>query len=103
MFKGRNRFRGDEKWDIFQIIPRVKILKQVQDDEIPGQARDDDVQDDEMPDQVRHDGGIAGQARNDEEDIVGRYSIDLEERLKCNMGRAKEDACMLEKIINNKP
>lgn len=94
MFKGRRRFRGDEKWDIFQIIPRVKILKQVQDDGIPGQARDDDVQDDEgMPDQVRHDG----------EDIVGRYSIDLEERLKCNMGRAKEDACMLEKIINNKP
>ena len=30
-------------------------------------------------------------------------SIDLEEKLKCNMGRAKEDACMLEKIINNKP
>lgn len=88
MFKGRKRFRGDEKWDIFQIIPRVKILKQVQDDGIPGQARDD-----EMPDQVRHDEG----------DIVGRFSIDLEERLKCNMGRAKEDACMLEKIINNKP
>lgn len=82
MFKGRRRFRGDEKWDIFQIIPRVKIEK------IPGQ--------------VRHD-GIAGQARNDEGDIVGRFSIDLEERLKCNMGRAKEDACMLEKIINNKP
>ena len=82
MFKGRRRFRGDEKWDIFQIIPRVKIEK--------------------MPDQVRHD-EIAGQARNDGEDIVGRYSIDLEERLKCNMGRAKEDACMLEKIINNKP
>lgn len=89
MFKGRRRFRGDEKWDIFQIIPRVEIaglarndvgiLKQVQDDEIPGQAR------------------------NDEGDIVGRFSIDLEERLKCNMGRAKEDACMLEKIINNKP
>lgn len=87
MFKGRRRFRGDEKWDIFQIIPRVKIEK------IPGQARDDDVQDDEIP----------GQARNDEGDIVGRFSIDLEERLKCNMGRAKEDACMLEKIINNKP
>ena len=79
MFKGRRRFRGDEKWDIFQIIPRVKILKQVQDD------------------------GIAGQARNDEGEIVRRFSIDLEERLKCNMGRAKEDACMLEKIINNKP
>lgn len=79
MFKGRRRFRGDEKWDIFQIIPRVKILKQVQDDGIPGQARDDDS------------------------DIVKRFSIDLEERLKCNMGRAKEDACMLEKIINNKP
>lgn len=96
MFKGRRRFREDEKWDIFQIIPRVKIEKMpdlvrhddVQDDEIPGQARDD-----EMPDQVRHDG----------EDIVGRFSVDLEERLKCNMGRAKEDACMLEKIINNKP
>ena len=73
MFKGRRRFRGDEKWDIFQIIPRVKIEK--------------------MPGQVRHDG----------EDIVGRYSIDLEERLKCNMGRAKEDATMLEKLINNKP
>ena len=73
MFKGRKRFRGDEKWDIFQIIPRVKIEK------IPGQARDDDS------------------------DIVKRFSIDLEERLKCNMGRAKEDACMLEKIINNKP
>ena len=87
MFKGRRRFRGDEKWDIFQIIPRVKIEK------IPGQARDDDVQDD----------GIPGQARDDGEDIVGRFSIDLEERLKCNMGRAKEDACMLEKIINNKP
>lgn len=101
MFKGRRRFRGDEKWDIFQIIPRVKIEK------IPGQARDDDVQDDGMPDQVRHDvvrdDEIPGQARNDGEDIVGRFSIDLEERLKCNMGRAKEDACMLEKIINNKP
>ena len=91
MFKGRKRFRGDEKWDIFQIIPRVKIEK--------------------MPDQVRHDGilnqvqddEIAGLARNDGEDIVGRFSVDLEERLKCNMGRAKEDACMLEKIINNKP
>ena len=88
MFKGRKRGRRDKEWDIFQIIPRVKILKQVQDDEIPGQARDDG-----MPDQVRHDG----------EDIVGRFSVDLEERLKCNMGRAKEDACMLEKIINNKP
>lgn len=98
MFKGRRRFRGDEKWDIFQIIPRVKILKQVQDDGIPGQARDDDVQDDGMPDRVRHD-----VVRDDGEDIVGRFSVDLEERLKCNMGRAKEDACMLEKIINNKP
>lgn len=87
MFKGRKRFRGDEKWDIFQIIPRVKIEK------IPGQARDDDVQDDEIP----------GQARDDDSDIAKRFSIDLEERLKCNMGRAKEDACMLEKIINNKP
>ena len=84
MFKGRKRGRRDEEWDIFEIIPKVKTLKQVQDDEIPGQARDDDVQD-------------------DGEDIVGRYSIDLEERLKCNIGRAKEDACMLEKIINNKP
>lgn len=87
MFKGRRRFRGDEKWDIFQIIPRVKIEK--------------------MPDQVRHDvvrdDGIPGQARDDDSDIVKRFSIDLEERLKCNMGRAKEDACMLEKIINNKP
>lgn len=87
MFKGRRRFRGDEKWDIFQIIPRVEIEK------IPGQARDDDVQDDEIP----------GQARDDDSDIAKRFSIDLEERLKCNMGRAKEDACMLEKIINNKP
>ena len=111
MFKGRRRFRGDEKWDIFQIIPRVKILKQVQDDGMPDQVRHDDVQDDEipgqardeeMPDRVRHD-EIAGQARNDEGDLVRRFSIDLEERLKCNMGRAKEDACMLEKIINNKP
>lgn len=98
MFKGMKRGRRDKEWDIFEIIPKVKIaglarndvgiLKQVQDDGIPGQARDD-----EMPDQVRHDEG----------DIVGRFSIDLEERLKCNMGRAKEDACMLEKIINNKP
>ena len=80
MFKGRRRFRGDEKWDIFQIIPRVKIA---------GQARND--------------GGILNQVQDDGEDIVGRFSIDLEERLKCNMGRAKEDACMLEKIINNKP
>lgn len=79
MFKGRKRGRRDKEWDIFEIIPKVKILKQVQDDEIPGQARDDDS------------------------DIVKRFSIDLEERLKCNMGRAKEDACMLEKIINNKP
>ena len=79
MFKGRKRGRRDKEWDIFQIIPRVEILKQVQDDEIPGQARDDDS------------------------DIVKRFSIDLEDRLKCNMGRAKEDACMLEKIINNKP
>lgn len=89
MFKARKQARKDEKWDIFRIIPKVEIaglarndvgiLKQVQDDEIPGQARDDG------------------------EDIVGRFSIDLEERLKCNMGRAKEDACMLEKIINNKP
>ena len=93
MFKGRRRFRGDEEWDIFQIIPRVKILKQVQDDEIPGQARDDGMQDDEMPDQVRHDG----------EDIARRFSVDLEERLKCNMGQVKEDATMLEKLINNKP
>lgn len=79
MFKGRKRGRRDKEWDIFEIIPKVKILKQVQDDEIPGQARDDDS------------------------DIVKRFSIDLEERLKCNMGRAKEDACMLEKTINNKP
>lgn len=49
MFKGRRRFRGDEKWDIFQIIPRVKIEK------MPDQVRHDGVQDDEMPDQVRHD------------------------------------------------
>lgn len=92
MFKGRKRFRGDEKWDIFQIIPRVKIEK------MPDQVRHDVVQDDGMPDRVRHD-----DVQDDGEDIVGRFSIDLEERLKCNMGRAKEDACMLEKIINNKP
>ena len=91
MFKGRRRFRGDEKWDIFQIIPRVKILKQVQDDEMPDRVRHD-----EILNQVQDD-GIAGQARNDEGEIVRRFSIDLEERLKCNMGRAKEDACMLEK------
>ena len=46
---------------------------------MPGRARDDDVQDDEMPDQVRHDRGIAGQARNDEGEIVRRFSIDLED------------------------
>ena len=88
MFKGRKRGRRDKEWDIFEIIPKVKIEK------MPDHVRHDDVQDDGgMPDRVRHDG----------EDIVGRFSIDLEERLKCNMGRAKEDACMLEKIINNKP
>ena len=82
MFKWRKQVRRDETPDIYRIIPKARI---------------------EMPDQVRHDGGIAGQARNDEGDLVRRFSIDLEERLKCNMGRAKEDACMLEKIINNKP
>lgn len=87
MFKGMKRGRRDKEWDIFEIIPKVKIEK------IPGQVRHDDVQDD----------GIPGQARDDDSDIVKRFSIDLEERLKCNMGRAKEDACMLEKIINNKP
>ena len=80
MFKARKQARKDEKWDIFRIIPKVEILKQVQDDE-------------EMPDQVRHDEG----------DIVKRFSIDLEERLKCNMQQSKDDAFMLEKIINNKP
>ena len=80
MFKGRRRFRGDEKWDIFQIIPKARI---------------------EMPDQARHD-GILNQVQDDEGDLVRRFSIDLEERLKCNMGQAKEDATMLEKLINNK-
>ena len=94
MFKWRKQVRRDETPDIYRIIPRVKIEK------IPGQARDDDVQDDEIPGQARDD-GMPDQVRHD--DIVGRYSIDLEEKLKCNMGRAKEDACMLEKIINNKP
>ena len=89
MFKARKLARKDEKWDIFRIIPKVEIaglarndvgiLKQVQDDEIAGQARDDDS------------------------DIVKRFSIDLEERLKCNMQQSKDDAFMLEKIINNKP
>ena len=79
MFKARKQARKDEKWDIFRIIPKVEILKQVQDDE--------------MPDQVRH----------DDSDIVKRFSVDLEERLKCNMGQVKEDATMLEKLINNKP
>ena len=90
MFKWRKQVRRDEEPDIYRIVPKARI---------------------EMPDQVRHDeilnqvqdDGIAGQARNDEGDLVRRFSIDLEERLKCNMGRAKEDACMLEKIINNKP
>lgn len=35
--------------------------------------------------------------------LVERFSVDLEERLKCNMGQVKEDATMLEKLINNKP
>ena len=90
MFKWRKQVRRDEEPDIYRIVPKARI---------------------EMPDQVRHDeilnqvqdDGIPGQARDDGEDIVGRFSIDLEERLRCNMGRAKEDACMLEKIINNKP
>ena len=94
MFKARKQARKDEKWDIFRIIPKVEIaglarddvgiLKQVQDDEIAGQARNDVVW-------------------HDEGDIVKRFSIDLEERLKCNMGQVKEDATMLEKLINNKP
>ena len=84
MFKARKQARKDEKWDIFRIIPKVEILKQVQDDEIAGQARNDVVW-------------------HDEGDIVKRFSIDLEERLKCNMRQSKDDACMLEKIINNKP
>lgn len=84
MFKARKQARKDEKWDIFRIIPKVEILKQVQDDEIAGQARNDVVW-------------------HDEGDIVKRFSIDLEERLKCNMQQSKDDAFMLEKIINNKP
>lgn len=95
MFKARKQPRKDEKWDIFRIIPKV---------EIAGQARNDV----EILKQVQDDGGIAGQARNDvvwhdEGDIVKRFSIDLEERLKCNMRQSKDDAFMLEKIINNKP
>ena len=85
MFKKRRRLREDEEWDISRIIPKVEILRS------RVGARDDVVQDDgEMPGQARHD------------DIVRRFSVDLEERLKCNMGQVKEDACMLEKIINNK-
>ena len=84
MFKARKQARKDEKWDIFRIIPKVEILKQVQDDEIAGLARNDVVW-------------------HDEGDIVKRFSIDLEERLKCNMQQSKDDAFMLEKIINNKP
>ena len=84
MFKIRRRLREDEEWDISRIVPKVEILNQVQDDG-------------GMPDQVRHD-----VVRDDEGDIVRRFSIDLEERLKCNMRQSKEDATLLEKIINNK-
>lgn len=78
MFRWRKKVRKDEDWDISRIIPRVEILNRSR-----VGARDDVVQDDEG-------------------DIVERFSVDLEDRLKCNMGRAKEDACMLETIINNK-
>lgn len=98
MFKARKQARKDEKWDIFRIIPKVEIAGLARDDGMPDRVRHDDVQDDE----------IAGQARNDvvwhdDSDIIKRFSIDLEERLKCNMRQSKDDACMLEKIINNKP
>lgn len=45
---------------------------------------------------------ILNQVQDDEGDIVERFSVDLEERLKCNMGQVKKDATMLEKLINNK-
>ena len=80
MFKWRKQVRRDEEPDIYRIVPKARI---------------------EMPDQVRHD-GILNQVQDDGE-IVRRFSIDLEERLKCNMGQVKEDATMLEKLINNKP
>lgn len=91
MFKKRRRLREDEEWDISRIIPKVEILNRSR-----VGARDDVVQDDGMPDQVRHDEG------GREDDFVERFSVDLEERLKCNMGQVKEDATMLEKLINNK-
>lgn len=72
MFKARKQARKDEKWDIFRIIPKVKIIPIT----------------DEPP---------------DEGALIKRFSIDLEERLKCNMRQSKDDAFMLEKIINNKP
>ena len=82
MFKGRKRGRRDKEPDIYRIVPKARIENRSR-----VGARDD---------------GILNQVQDDGE-IVRRFSIDLEERLKCNMGRAKEDACMLEKIINNKP
>lgn len=78
MFRWRKKVRKDEDWDISRIVPKVEILNRSR-----VGARDDVVQDDEG-------------------DIVERFSVDLEERLKCNMGQVKEDATMLEKIINNK-
>lgn len=89
MFKIRRRLREDEEWDISRIVPKVEILNQVQDDG-------------GMPDQVRHDVVRDDVVQDDEGDIVRRFSIDLEERLKCNMRQSKEDATLLEKIINNK-
>lgn len=74
MFRWRRKVREGEDWDISRIVPKVEILNQVQDDVV----------------------------RDDEGDIVERFSVDLEERLKCNMGQVKEDATMLEKLINNK-
>ena len=79
MFKWRKQVRRDEEPDIYRIVPKARI---------------------EMPDRVRHD-EILNQVQDDGE-IVKRFSIDLEERLKYNMGQVKEDATMLEKLINNK-
>lgn len=72
MFKWRKQVREDETPDIYQIIPKAKIIPIT----------------DEPP---------------EEGALIKRFSVDLEERLKCNMGQVKEDATMLEKLINNKP
>ena len=81
MFKWRKQVRRDEEPDIYRIVPKARIENRSR-----VGARDD---------------GILNQVQDDGE-IVKRFSIDLEERMKCNMGQAKEDATMLEKLINNK-